>query len=398
MKVNKLYIPLFLFMIIFLLPLQILAQNGLKEVTPEDGLFLLDDVEAQISSTEMINSIYNYDFEDVDKQFKKLKDQYGWHPLPYFMKAVGEWWKIEPDTDVTEFDSTFLKYINQTIEIAKGIEEIDKTKLEAAFFLAASHAFKGRLYSERKAWRKAALEAKKSLKYVEECRKHTDLNPELLFGDGLYNYFAAWIPENYPILKPVLLFFHKGNKDKGMEQLREAGRNAFFSRTEAQYFLIRILMLENKNVEEVFQLSEYLHESYPNNPSFHRVYARQLYAMGNGIKMKKECKDILKNIEDNKFGYGPTDGRYASFFMGHLYENYEQADSAKFYYNKVREFVKEGDDYTTGYHLHALLGLMKFAAKNNEKSDAKDYYKEIKKYTKRKDYCFQQAKKIKKTL
>jgi hypothetical protein len=80
--------------------------------------------------------------------------------------------------------------MDSTIAVAQNLRENFKDyKLEAAFFLAAAHGFKGRLFAdeERKNWRKAALEGKAALKYMEECKEKEDLSPELLFGDALYN-------------------------------------------------------------------------------------------------------------------------------------------------------------------------------------------------------------------
>ena len=57
---------------------------------------------------------------------------------------------------------------------------------------------------------------------------------------ALYNYYAEWISENYAILRPVLMFFPDGNKELGIKQLKTVANNAFYTRTEAQYFLMRI--------------------------------------------------------------------------------------------------------------------------------------------------------------
>ena len=46
-----------------------------------------------------------------------------------------------------------------------------------------------------------------ALKYLEISKESQALSPELLFGDALYNYYSVWIPENYPALKIILMFF-----------------------------------------------------------------------------------------------------------------------------------------------------------------------------------------------
>jgi hypothetical protein len=57
-----------------------------------------------------------------------------------------------------------------------------------------------------------------------------------LFGQGLFNYYAVWIGEEYPWLRPVLFFFPKGNRERGIAQLRQVGQTAFYTGTEANFF------------------------------------------------------------------------------------------------------------------------------------------------------------------
>lgn len=146
------------------------------------------------------------------------------------------------------------------------------------------------------------------------CKQSQHLSPELLFGDALYNYFSVWVPENYPALKPILWFFPKGDKKLGLQQLKEVSYNAFYTRTEAMVWLMRILNnYENDNLR-AFQISEYLYQTYPDNPFFHRYYARMLYAMGKFAQAEPVCKEILARIDSGMIGYEFNTGRYAAFF------------------------------------------------------------------------------------
>jgi hypothetical protein len=129
------------------------------------------------------------------------------------------------------------------------------------------------------------------------------LSPEFLFGDALYNYYSVWIRENYPILRPIMIGFKKGNKEEGIEQLREVANNAFYTRTEAQLFLMRILALDENDTRGALQIAEYLNKTYPDNPYFHRFYARLLYNSGRRNKMEIVCLSILKRIDSKMPGY-----------------------------------------------------------------------------------------------
>ncbi len=364
-------------------------------------IILISNIAVQIEATEALNDLYNFKFAKAEQQFRWFKQKYAWHPLPYFLLGLSEWWKIMPATNNTAHDERFLAYMDSTILVAEHLhEDYPEYRTEAAFFLAAAHGFKGRLYAdeERKEWRKAAFAGKKALKYLEECKEKNNLSPELLFGDALYNYFSVWVPENYPALKPILWFFPKGDKQLGLQQLKEVSYNAFYTRTEAMVWLMRIWnSYENKN-EQALQLAEYLHVTYPDNSYFHRYYARMLYATGQYADMERESKAVLAMIDSGKLGYEATSGRYAAFFLGQLGESRRQLPDAKKYYEKAVQFAEQSGATESGYYLYSLIALGEIAEKQGDKAAASRYFKDVKKKAGRKEEAFKDAKRRLKEL
>lgn len=301
-----------------------------------------------------------------------------------------------PNTKATTYDEKFMAYMDSTIMIAENLyKKHPEYKIESAFFLAAAHGFKGRLYSdeERKNWRKAAVEGKSALNYMEVCREMDHLSPELLFGDALYNYFSVWVPENYPALKPLLWFFRKGDKKLGLEQLREVSYNAFYTRTEAMVWLMRISNSYENDQVRAFQIAEYLYTTYPDNPYFHRYYARMLYARGQYVLLEKNAKQILERIDSAQLGYEATSGRYAAFFLGQMYEFQRKLDESKKYYELAVKFAEEVGATESGYYLFSLIALGEINEKQGNKAEAKRYFKEVKKRSDRKDEAYKDAKK-----
>jgi tetratricopeptide (TPR) repeat protein len=213
-----------------------------------------------------------------------------------------------------------------------------------------------------------------------------------LFGDALYNYYSVWIPENYPLLKPILWFFTKGDKVLGIKQLQEVSRNAFYTRTEAQMFLMRILAIEEGKPYEALQVSEYLAETFPDNPYFQRFYARLLYSTGKLTKTEEVSLDILAKIDSGMVGYEATSGRYAAFFLGEVYSRRMMMDKAKTYYQRAVQFGEEAEAEESGYYLYSLLNLAEIAEKEGEKKLAKSYYRQVKKYAKRSHPAHQEAR------
>jgi tetratricopeptide (TPR) repeat protein len=383
---------LFLFLLLLVGNFSAASQSFEKKDTT---IILLADKQIQLECTQGLNDLYNFKFTRAEAEFQDLKVRYGWHPLPYFLMGLSDWWKIMPNTKNTSHDASFLAYMDTTIQVAERLyKEYPAYKAEAAFFLAAAYGFKGRLYSdeERKNWRKAATVGKNALNYLEEGRGSHNLSPELVFGDALYNYFSVWVPENYPALRPILWFFPKGDKELGLKQLKEVSYNAFYTRTEAMVWLMRILNSYENDQFQALQISEYLIESHPDNPFFHRYYARMLYSVGRYAEAEPVCKEILARIDSGMTGYEATSGRYAAFFLGQIYESKKQLDESAKYYELCVKYAEEIGAVDSGYYLYSLISLGEINQARGNKAEAKRYFQLVRKKADRKDAAFKDAK------
>lgn len=352
----------------------------------------MTNLQIQVEATQAINDMYNFNFDDAERQFRIIRTRYPDHPLPYYLLGLSEWWKIMPNLDAREYDEDFFHWMDLALEKAEELHEQPDTQLEASFFLAAGYGMKGRLYSDRGSWGKAANAGRLALKYQRESENMYELSPEFMFGDALYNYYSVWIRENYPLLRPIMIAFKKGDKELGIEQLKTVANNAFYTRTEAQLFLMRILALDENDVMGALQISEYLHNTYPNNPYFHRFYARLLYQAGRRYKMEAECNEILSRIEQDMDGYEGNSGRYAGFFLGQYYESLGRDEEAREHYNLAIGYAEEIGAYETGYYLYSLLNIGKMEEYDENYEEALAYYTKVKKYGDRKSGAVKSAK------
>jgi tetratricopeptide (TPR) repeat protein len=383
-------------LLIFIFGLTAYKSNAqdLDSINKSKHIILIADMQIQIDINQAMNDMYNFKFEKAEKEYRYFKKKYGWHPLPYFLLGLSEWWKIMPDVRDKSHDEKFLAYMDTVITISERLHDIPRHEVEASFFLAAAYGFIGRLHSseERKNWGKSAYAGKSALKYMQESEGMHDLSPELLFGDALYNYFSVWVPENYPLLKPLLVFFPKGDKELGIIQLKEVSYNAFYTRTEAMVFLMRILSSYENDKERSLQISEYLHQTYPDNPYFERYYARMLYTLGKYTTAKPICVDIIAKIDSGMVGYEATSGRYAAFFMGQISENQRDFENAKFYYKRAVVYSEELEATDTGYYHYSLLSLGDILRREGKTKEAKEYYRKVKSTAKRKDKVHELAR------
>ncbi|TPE43686.1 tol-pal system protein YbgF [Pontibacter mangrovi] len=404
---------LILAVFILLLPLACIAQRaplptdstamrqvsiGEVEVLPAaakvKGMLLLNkDVQYELEGA--VDNMYNFKYERAEKQFKSLRRRYPEHPLPYFLMGLSQWWKIVPTNIQTlQYDELFFAYMDTTIQKAEAMYEHENNKIEAAFFLAAANGFTARLHSERSNWRKATVASKRSLDYLEEAKAGNGLSPEFLFGEALFNYYAVWIPENYPMLRPVLLFFPDGDKRLGLKQLAYVSKSGFYTGTESKLFLMKILANEEKDMQAALDVSEDLALKYPDNGYFERFYARLLFVNGHFTKAERVSLDILSKLEQNMPGYESVSGRYASYILAYINQHkYRDFEKAKAYYKKAIAFAEQTNEQDSGYFVNSYLNLARIAKLQKDVASAKSYYAVVLKYSDKKSANYKEAKK-----
>ena len=64
-------------------------------VMSQDSTSILTDIDIQIEATSAINKMYNYKFDDAEREFNWLVQEYKNHPLPIFLLGLSKWWKID---------------------------------------------------------------------------------------------------------------------------------------------------------------------------------------------------------------------------------------------------------------------------------------------------------------
>ncbi|WP_426493437.1 tetratricopeptide repeat protein [Hymenobacter sp. 102] len=356
------------------------------------GWLLLDkDIQTELEGA--VYNIYNFKHDKAERQFRSLRRRYPSHPMPYFLLGLTTWWKIMPSNITNEqYDKVFLAYMDTAITRGEALYKADNKNYEACFFLSAAYGFSARLNAERHNWRKATVASKHALDFLEKSQEANGLSPEFLFGQALINYYAPWISENYPLLKPVLLFFPKGNKKLGLSQLRGVATNGFYTAPEAKVFLMKILQNQENKPLEALPLAQAMATTYPDNGYLQRFYALMSYQVGDLRECERVSRDILDKLNRGLPGYEGISGRYATFFLGSLMQNqYKDLPKAREYYQRCVVFAESTGDTKQGFYLYALLNLARIADKQQNPAEATRYYKEVQVKAERKSEAYNEA-------
>ena len=337
-------------------------------------LLLNPDIQTELDGA--VHNLYNFKFDKAEKQFRSLRRRYPGHPMPYFLLGLSTWWKIMASNMANrQYDRVFFAYLDTTIVQARRLYDADPANYEASFFLAAAYGFDARLHAERRDWRQATVSSKRALTYLQKSREANGLSPEFGFGEGLFNYYAGWIAGEYPWLRLVLLFFPRGDHDRGPAQLCTAARQGFYTGTEARFFQMRILASERENkTAEALEAARTLAQDFPDNAVFTRSYATYAFAEGAFSECEHASRSILAKLNQGLTGYDASSGRVAAYYLGYLLQNgYHDPVQAADYYRRCLVF-SETVPLTNGYYVLANAALARLAAQQPYVATACRYY------------------------
>jgi len=118
----------------------------------------------------------------------------------------------------------------------KKILEKNPKNIDALFFKGGAIGFRGRLRAYRESWLKAADDGREALLSLSKLLFLIRIMVDVQLGFGIYNYYADVIPDQYPLLKPLMIFFPDGNRQKGIEQLTNTALNGNMQSTKRDIF------------------------------------------------------------------------------------------------------------------------------------------------------------------
>jgi len=281
---------------------------------PEESI--LSDAFVRTEGRHGLDLLYNMQFEQAKAIFDEISRRYPDHPIAPFLKGLNIWWnEIMLNLPNTSHDAAFFAAMDAVIERCDSILESDPDNLDALFLRGAALGFRARLHSNRENWFKAVLDGKRAIGDVREVGQLAPENPDYVFGKGMYDYYAAIIPENYSFAKAVMFFLPDGDRERGLEQLRMAARNGQFIQTEAVYFLLQVHYLYEEDFVKSRQYASWLREQHPDNPYFHSYEGRVYLRWGQWRAATRIFESILARYQQRQAGYNTFFAEQALYFI-----------------------------------------------------------------------------------
>ncbi|MEO6694483.1 MAG: hypothetical protein ABIY50_01860 [Ignavibacteria bacterium] len=350
-----------IFTIIFIIPFNLFSQSN--SVRIEKG----------------IDHIYHIKFDSAESEFKSIIASDPDHPVGYFFLAMIDWWKINLNKDKETFDEKFFKEVDKVVEVSEA--RLDKNEFddEAMFYKGGALGYRGLVRSLRESWFKAAEDGKEALNLMQKAHEINKNNKDVIFGVGLYNYFAEYVPEAYPVVKPLMLIFPKGDKLKGLSQIKETSLNSRYAKNEARFVLTYLNLVYEKNYVEAESYAKFLHEDFPENPIFEKYLYSSYIGQAKWNEALEGWKNVIEKIDSGRFGYN-SDGliRESNYYAALSLSKVNRILEAEPYILRAENITNKMDkdeDHAYTSFIYLLAGMMNDVKDN--KSTADIYYDRV---------------------
>lgn len=237
---------------------------------------LINDPDFTVDAIAAIDSLYNRNESASHKILESWKNRYPDHPIWILWSGMEKWWLVLEDLAVTDHEERFVNLMRQADFEAGRILRNEPDHTDALVIRAVSNSYVARMHANKEQWITSLQVGRRGFQAHQRLIEVAPDLPDNYFAEGMKYYYAAYVPETYPIVRPVAFFLPDGDREKGMQMLAEAIEKAIFARPEATYFLATINFFYENDHETAKRLYYSLVEQYPDNGYYRRMYMSTL--------------------------------------------------------------------------------------------------------------------------
>lgn len=317
-----------------------------------------------------VDHIYNYEFAEAESVYRYLKSRYPNHSVPYLIKGLIIYWQHFPITPDSPYSSAFIEMLGKSYSLAEQRYREDENDAESLLAGLGAAGLLLLYYADNGLSRNVLSLAPQTLRFVMRSFDFTGEYYDFYFITGLYNYYIEAYPDAHPVYKPIAIFFPRGDKKLGLQQLRLASDSSLFLKAESNSFLAGIYQSFEFKPVTACVYSKKLTDRYPDNTEFRTDYIRDLLIIKDYNRAEKILNDI-PNPSDNIYMQAKIE-----ILKAILYEKKYNDDrtAGRLYRSGIRTAEKY-KDFGHEYSAYAYFGLSRISERANKLKETKKYRK-----------------------
>lgn len=333
-----------------------------------EGQILKDSTSMNILR-RCVNDIYNFEFESARNEADKLSISFPGHPVNQFLNGMILYWQNYPLEPGSQAQKDYEKYMTDCIRICEE-RKISDDYPEILLSNLGARGMLLQFYADNNLSDKVLPIAKTTYRLIRQSFDYTSFYDDFYFFTGLYNYYREAYPEARPVYRVVALFFPRGDKAKGLIEMRKAARTSIMLKAESATFLSHIYIHFEGNFQMAYAYTRYLNNMYPENPQYLASNIKNLLL----LKKYDEAENLIRSStakEKNLFYAAQSD-----IFKAIIQEKkYRDPARAKQFYNQGLNEISMFGFYGNEYAAYANFGLSRLAELEGDKASKKIYRK-----------------------
>lgn len=326
----------------------------------------------------ILKNIYSCNFDSADYKISDYIKSYPKEPQGLFLSVLSDWWKINIDRKNVSLDEKLEEKIDKTSDLCDEILDKNPKDVDAMIYKGASLGYRGLTKSLRENWISAADDGRQALNLLDEALELSPKNKEALLGIGIYNYFAEYIPERYSFLKPLMIIFPKGDKIKGVAQIKDAAENSKLAVYEAKYIIAYFNLQYERNFVESELYSKNLFDEFPTNPVFEKMLYNCYSGFGKFVEALEGWTKVRNKNLSKVYGYEyEAVLRESDYYISLSLLKLNKIEEMEQYINECESISNKIDNDDTSFKVFAMLMQgMRYDAIGN-RGRAVEYYKKV---------------------
>ncbi len=243
-----------------------------------------------------MDASYRMDDQKAESIFNEAISEWPEDPMPYLFKGgfylkKFRYLKSDHEEGIAGLREQILYLNNKVIDIANNRITEAPNEMNAYYCLGGAYGNLGRFYILNGQWLKGFRKGKKGFKIMEKLVKRDQEYYDAYLGLGIYHYFSATLPK---VVKAIsfLMGGHRGDKKKGIMELKLVRDNSTLLSVEARKILLRTFRWES-DWNGFYHTSKWLSENYPENLYFQIPY---IYGLTQNNQYKA-AQHLLEKID-----------------------------------------------------------------------------------------------------
>lgn len=240
---------------------------------------------------KVMHALYDFRFQDADSLIATMEKAAADDYMPHLMRSHYNWWKLISQGTDEKSRREYLVSLDLAEKVINTAMKGEQYSNSDVFHFINLYALKARLDVINGDYLKAIRHMKNGVDYIKSSLGKESTYPDFYLTSGLYNYMTAYGSKRYPFLAVYALVYPRGDMVIGKTQLQIAALSLDpVIRTEANYFLMKILQELEQDYEGALKHALWLTRNYPNNLIFlyhHLSIVHQL--------QQNELAEALKN-------------------------------------------------------------------------------------------------------